>query len=407
MTVHILATCRSEKLLHHTLCVFDTIRVGFPTAHIVVHGNDLPDYAEGPVLASCELVDATYRPISKTIHHRFVKYLCEQMPESFVVCDTDMVFYDKVEDWKFDTALAGFFIPEWQDDFSGCITRPRLHTSLLFVNPQLLRDDVRWHFSQVPDTDFTPIANLYYPQVVPLAGELYFYDTASLLYHAVGGTAFTAEQKDAYFHFNFGTIEDIVLPRLKDREVHESWRELRVASPSAGKGSWRGQMDYYARNAVKKKSVGLPPPSKTPRQHSIASQLNAVVCNGNAEAHQFNSLWYTYCHNIDDLIDGDNGPISAEAKLEIFAVAAALYNCNFYRQHQAALYPIVLMVTNAYADSVKWEDSDQDHQRKMADVLRMAGNEMYNAVALITGGWQHMRSVSSEIRDQDWIGQHE
>lgn len=132
------------------------------------------------------------------------------------------------------------------------------------------------------------------------------------------------------------------------------------------------------------------------------------VCNGNQEAMVFVTLWYRYCHRIDDLLDTreDGRPImSAEEILETFLLAAMLYSCPFYKKHSDMLLSTVITTTNAYADSVAWERSPIDHRRNIGNILRTCGNEMFFLVATITGGISHMRKVSQRIRETDFLRQ--
>lgn len=147
--------------------------------------------------------------------------------------------------------------------------------------------------------------------------------------------------------------------------------------------------------------------------HPNESECHAFtreICKGDRAAVEFCSLWYAYCHAIDDLVDEkvDGRPtLSNEKIIQIFANAALLYNCPFFVRNREHLFPIVLMVTNQYADSVAWEKSPLAHRRTIADVLRCCGDEMFFMVAMICGGYEHMRAVSGRIRDRDWILQHD
>lgn len=140
-----------------------------------------------------------------------------------------------------------------------------------------------------------------------------------------------------------------------------------------------------------------------------AHNFTKLVCCGNRDAEVFCGLYYQYCHGIDDILDTmeDNRPtMSKEDILALFVNAAMLYNCTFFKQHSALLFGSVLAVTNAYADSVAWESDPVEHRRTIADVLRTCGDEMFFMVAMICGGWKHMRAVSGQIRESDWILQH-
>lgn len=243
--VFILATCRNEALLPMTTLVFDTLRTGFPTAEVHVHGNALDEPAKLAVKAQCKRTRARFFDHPATIHHLFVEHLCLTETEPFVLLDTDIILFEPVEHWTFEESLAGWRIPEFNDEFTGARTRARLHTSLLFVDPVMLRADIAAWRQQFPVTVFNPTANLFHPLCLPFRGGGYFYDTAAFLYQAVGGTAFSDRQLDAFCHFHFGTIPDVVLPRLKDGAAMMQARAAVLQNPVLGRGLWREQLRYY------------------------------------------------------------------------------------------------------------------------------------------------------------------
>jgi len=258
MNVHVLVTLRNLELVRASTMVFDTIRIGFPSAEIVPWDN-IQKFAVGDskLLAGAEL-----NPLPKgvTIHHEWIEHLLHIEHAPFWICDTDVVFWDKVEHCKFDAVpMAGRYIPQFRDSFTKCITRPRLHTSLLWLNPQRIKEETAKYFSQFPETQFNPRPNLFYPMFHPvgppeLFGKAmpqtnYFYDTCSLLYHAIGGEPFTTDILDAYDHLNFGTISDLVCPHYP--ETH--WRENHFAvfeNPQLLKGAWKVQEQFYRANAA-------------------------------------------------------------------------------------------------------------------------------------------------------------
>jgi len=133
-------------------------------------------------------------------------------------------------------------------------------------------------------------------------------------------------------------------------------------------------------------------------------------CLGNREAMEFLLHWRAYVHAIDDIIDGDAD--SQEDILAAFAQAPMLFSHPFYVKNMAALRQLVLNCTNAYADSVVWEKSAVKWQREFSDHYRHFGAEMVLAVASIcaglTGksGYDHMRSISRELRTICWHEHH-
>ncbi len=141
---------------------------------------------------------------------------------------------------------------------------------------------------------------------------------------------------------------------------------------------------------------------------NYAHDFAAEVCMGNQEALDFVSLWYRWCHFLDDLIDTmeDGRPVmDKEQMIQGFLTSAFLYSCPFYRKHSDVLISCVITTTNAYADSVAWERSPIEHRRNIGNILRTCGNEMFFLVAALVGGINHMRSVSQKIRETDFLRQ--
>jgi hypothetical protein len=252
--VHILATCRNPELIRATTLVFDSLRVGFPTAHISVQINGELNSQHIHQKSIWDGKINSVKVIPQTTHARWIRETLEKSESSFWLCDTDMVFWSSMEDFSFDGHwLAGRYIPQFLDDFTKCITRPRLHTSLLYFDPVLIKAKLEEYQDQFPQTQFNPCMDLIAPQygtVRDKQGETtnYFYDVVSGLYNAIGGTPFTEPQLNSYDHLNFGTFSDIVAPHYKG----ERWRETHFAifeNPELAKGIWQSQDEWYAKRA--------------------------------------------------------------------------------------------------------------------------------------------------------------
>lgn len=127
------------------------------------------------------------------------------------------------------------------------------------------------------------------------------------------------------------------------------------------------------------------------------------ICCGNEAAADFLMKWHGYCHRIDDVVDEGYSP---EKFLACLAHAIEVYAHPFFAAHAQALRLVAGTITNAYADSVAWEQDPAGWRFKVADVLRFAGVEMTMAVALRCGGFEHLRRVSPAIRDFAWQRQH-
>lgn len=414
MKVHILLTIRDGNEQFAT-CVFETLRVGFPTADVTVHINratEAPEHtlAESGAEQLAQQTKCEVRWLKHTIHHEWIASLIRTQQGPFWICDTDVIFYRSVEGWLIPpgTPLFGALIPEFHDEFTNTITRSRLHTSLLWIDPSELKEESQAWLSKHPNTPFNPAINLVFPVMVPLNGKTYFYDTMALAWHAIGGQAFTAANKDDYFHFHFGTLGDVVLPRLTNREAMEKARLDILVNPEKGRGVWRAQEEYFAQRQALEDGADVIAPIER-KDAEEAQKWNVALCCNNESAMTFCDLWYNYCHGIDDLIDTlrDGRPrMSKDQMISLFFKAALLYNSDFYIAHRNLLAPIVLLVTNTYRDSVAWENSSKSHLRQMGDVFRTCGNEMFVMVALLCGGEAHMRQMSLAIKERDWLGQH-
>lgn len=411
MKLFVLATCRREDLFPYTRLVFKTIRVGFPTAELIVQCNGLNGAGTwGQTLKDdVDAAGGTLVIDDEVTHHEWIRMLLSKEDQPFWISDTDIIYFRKVEHWVFDAPMAGYRVPEFFDEFTQATTRARLHTSLLYLDPVRVRTAAQNYLKRHPSTQFNPPVDLVNPLYLPLNGQTYFYDTCSLLFHAIGGKAFTDTQKDAYFHFHFGSFSDLVLPAITGGELMGAMREAILAEPSLGMGMWRAQEEYYAARQVRNDGVNVIAPISQ-KDAEEGAKWNVELCCGNQNAMRFCDHWYHYCHGIDDLIDTirDGRPrMSKDQIISLFFRAALLYNCDFYVNNRDVLAPIVLLITNTYRDSVAWEQSPRSDLRKMGDVFRTCGNEMLIMVALICGGEAHMRKMSLAIKERDFVLQHD
>ena len=125
---------------------------------------------------------------------------------------------------------------------------------------------------------------------------------------------------------------------------------------------------------------------------------------GNKEAQDWLNLWGTYIHWVDDIIDED---VDGQFILNTFAMPIEIYTHPFFLKHGHQLRQLIINCTNAYADCVAWEKTGTDWQQGFTDHYRHFGCELGLAVAYIVGGWQHMRSVSLELRTACWVDHHD
>lgn len=247
--VCILATCLGD--LNPTLLVFKTLRVGFPTADVIVFGNALAPAVAPAVKAACVEVRAHFSSIPKTAHDVWIEALLEKSPVPFWICDTDMVFHANVEGFvDEDTVLKGRYEPPFREPWSGTRKAERLHTSLLYMNAPVLRRQIcawvrKWHPAGFP---FAPTTEMIRQHYVPQGSELppVFYDTCAGLYLALGGEAFSDSENAAFDHLHCGTYVARMgnaIPGLK--EAHDQI----YRNPEDSRALKANQNEFYSRQA--------------------------------------------------------------------------------------------------------------------------------------------------------------
>ena len=136
--------------------------------------------------------------------------------------------------------------------------------------------------------------------------------------------------------------------------------------------------------------------------HQILS-LYREAAAGNADAFAFLCTFHQWAHRIDDLVDQPE-----HDRLDVVNVAMeanVLFSSPFYVTHSGPLQVVVALVADAYKTSVRGE-REGGKAGRLADTLRLAGNQMVLAVAMIVGGWAHMQRISERLWPLAWESQH-
>lgn len=123
-------------------------------------------------------------------------------------------------------------------------------------------------------------------------------------------------------------------------------------------------------------------------------EIIKLAANGNAKAEEFLRDYADHAHYVDDLKDQDKViDIPAQEARWLICISSN----PFFDQHKAMLVPLMLCGLNAWADSHNFRGVERD-------VVKGVWHEVVYAVAMITGGWAHMRRVSAhreyDIQDQ-------
>lgn len=202
--------------------VFSSIRIGFPTSNIKVCGNAL-DQVDGKLVEEAALkVGAKFDNYPEVAHGVWIESLIYSENDPFIICDTDITLHQKVEHWfkNSDKLFAGRYEPEFYEPWTQSQHVSRLHPSLMWFNPRLLRAVIR---SWPGNHPFLNSAQKHLIQwsFVPSNGSLLFYDTCAGLHHAFGGVAFTKEQNDCFSHKFCGTYSNLIGVSEEQLKIHE------------------------------------------------------------------------------------------------------------------------------------------------------------------------------------------
>lgn len=117
-------------------------------------------------------------------------------------------------------------------------------------------------------------------------------------------------------------------------------------------------------------------------------EVYCLASAGNQEAFAWLLAFHGWAHAIDDFVD-ESGHYAAEV-VDLCARAVVLTSCGFYRQHAEALGPVLAVVAEQYRSSLSATD-------RLADALRVAGNQVVLTVAYIQGGAPLLRTVSDRL----------
>jgi hypothetical protein len=246
--VHILAHVRKPELLPAALLVFRTLRTGFPESHVMVWGNALAGTAAQAVEHAARGAGAEFRNLPLPgKHDGWVEDLIQTGLEPFWICDTDIIFWEAVEDWRAPTFM-GRLEPEFDEEWTKTRHMERLHSSLMYINPAAVRAEMRRFMAKIP-APFGHTARFPFVQqhFVPLRGQQpLFYDTCAGMWHAFEGQPFTEQQNRAYEHLHCATYADLIeLEGLQDAHA------AIYSNPTLARGMRETQDAYYNRRKPK------------------------------------------------------------------------------------------------------------------------------------------------------------
>ena len=125
------------------------------------------------------------------------------------------------------------------------------------------------------------------------------------------------------------------------------------------------------------------------------------------EAFDWLMKYQKYCNAIDDIIDEPKFRNDNEFIIGTFLLSAELFSDDFYQKYKLYLFPTNLLITNCYADSVKFEQKNsQEWQKKISDVIRCSYSMMVIQVLYIFVGYAKVRELSPKLQECGWDHHH-
>lgn len=245
-TVYTLTWCKRSELLYGTTLVFKTLRDGFPNAPLRVFDAASAPECRDEIRTCANACHAQFSQLERRVElGDFVEWaLGNQRTGAAVFVDTDICFWQCIEDWEFDALAAGRFIPRHHCEFERCPSEPRLHTSLLWV-PDVAAMNAAIVNVRRSHRYFRPFANI----VVRFGDQWRYFDAGACLYSVYPEQMrhFDETQLDAYDHLFAGTYADSVLTRLSPEtaSIYAAIHRTAQLDYRQLKGCWRQQEEYF------------------------------------------------------------------------------------------------------------------------------------------------------------------
>ena len=215
MEINTLLYCRDPKDVAGNWIFFDTIRKGFPKETINVYSNQNTKEFDCVALEKCQQINANFLPIENEIKHpNFIAALLQYNKNPFYVVDPDTIWFKEMPK-DFTEAMAGRLIPDFYDVYSKSNTHKRIHTSVMWLNPEKIKTlltTATWF-------EFDPIN----PCTYYLNNCLYRFDSLAKLYHFLvtknACHEFTKKENESFAHLFCGTHLSIVGNEIKELEL--------------------------------------------------------------------------------------------------------------------------------------------------------------------------------------------
>jgi hypothetical protein len=249
--VHILVTCRNPELFRASTLVFDTIRTGFPTWDIYATGLDLSDEHESEIARLCRKTNIQFgsgRGLHRD-HPDWIAELIQFEPKPFLIVDTDVIFWDSMEQFDFKGPLHGRYTGRFRCPLTTTITLDRLHTCVLYVDPAQVNARILAVNNRLQSGSNPFFRRMGGVQPINFAqnGEIYFHDSMGQAYHAIGGNKFSEEILNCFDHLGAATYIDLLDKKIPGARARQ---EVLLKDPKKARGLWKQQRKWEIANAA-------------------------------------------------------------------------------------------------------------------------------------------------------------
>jgi hypothetical protein len=222
-------------------CIFNSIRVGFPTAEHIVYDN-ASQHADWQIDVQLNKEIGHWKFIERTIN-------AEDGPICFV--DPDVIFYGNVEDKlsNIKQVVAGRYCPKYWNPVEEGNEIDRIHTSLLYISDpvklrKLIKIETCENYSVSPYQGFFCFSS----------GKKFIYDTFANICHMIGAEniyQFKPDILDLYTHLISGSMLDRVSAKLVGGSRLKDIHKLAETSPTLLRGFWRENDQFYRENPAR------------------------------------------------------------------------------------------------------------------------------------------------------------
>lgn len=255
MRVATLITIPNDESFNNCTLCLNTLRVGFPAAEIAVYLNAATSTKYYRAVADKLPDDVSLVQLPPITHYQWIEQMVNRTEGELIIVDPDVIFW-KEWTYKFNTNLAGMYVPTMWNEFAQCISYARLHTSFLQIRDcqELLKIiNVAYPMGKkMPD--YAPL-NPFKPVVSFVNGIPMFWDSCAVLYNMLGGVKFTEEHLDCYDHVNSSSFVDIMSDNMTDGAQFKEYHRQVSENPLLLKGANLASIKYYERMAEKAKQL--------------------------------------------------------------------------------------------------------------------------------------------------------